>query len=65
MAFWTEHPLMRFFKSMRTDSAPENLAATARLNAVTGRGRIEVSEYPDIERRQRYWSPLEVQSGHE
>ena len=27
---------MRFFKSIRTDSAPEHLAATARLNAVTG-----------------------------
>ena len=53
---------MRFFKSMRVDSAPENLAVAARLNAVTGRGRIEVSEYPFIEQQQRFWSPQQVQT---
>ncbi|HYX46343.1 MAG TPA: hypothetical protein VE820_05935 [Sphingomicrobium sp.] len=55
---------MRFLKNMRADGAPEDLAVAARLNAVTGRGRLEVSEYPFIEQRQR-WSPREVQTADE
>jgi hypothetical protein len=60
---------MRFLKATRAGGAPESVAVAARLNAVTERGKIEVLEYQDMQRAQfqaqRFWSPDEVEGGHE
>lgn len=54
---------MRFLKGMRDVVSPDNDAVTARLSAVTSRGKIEVSSYhcgesPSVERR--FFSPDEA-----
>ncbi len=54
---------MRFLKGMRDYVSPDNGAVTARLSAVTNRGKIEVSSYhcgesAPVERR--LWSQDEV-----
>ncbi len=54
---------MRFLKGMRDYVSPDNDAVTARLSAVTSRGKIEVSSYhcgesASVERR--LWSQDEV-----
>lgn len=60
---------MRFLKVTRAAGAPESAAVAARLYAVTGRGKIEVLEYQDMQRAQfqaqRFGSPDDVESGHE
>ena len=58
---------MRFMKGRRGAAAPENDALSTRLNAVTNRGKIEVSKYaaaegeqPHGSSRKRFWSPDEL-----
>lgn len=61
---------MKFLKTKGAAGAPQSDAVAARLNAVTCRGKVEVSEYFDTEQaelqvRKRFWSPDEVEGGHE
>jgi|KBSMisStaDraftv2_1062788.scaffolds.fasta_scaffold2837757_2 hypothetical protein len=60
-------PLMRFMKGIRGAAAPEDEALSTRLNAVTNRGKVEVSKYtafegepPHSHGRKRFWSPGEL-----
>ena len=56
---------MRFLKGMRDVGSPDNDAITARLSAVTSRGKMEVSSYhcgegQSVERR--FFAPDEVEA---
>ena len=46
VAFWTEHPLMKFFDRLPKTSSLHETAASTRLDALTKRGRAESAAYP-------------------
>lgn len=56
---------MRFLKAVRDLGSPENDAVTARLSAVTSRGKVEVSSYHCAEAQsveRRFFAPDDVEA---
>jgi hypothetical protein len=63
---------MRFWKSSRTADSVENDTFIERLNAIAGRGKLDLGPQPDTDEaapplitKRRFWTPdeLAIESG--